>query len=85
MHTTPLVVMGIPGIQELLPLLVIGLILFGGKKIPELMRGMGQGVKEFKKGLDEGMTEFEEGKKDGEKDSKDDIAVVTVEKGGSRV
>jgi sec-independent protein translocase protein TatA len=30
------------------------LVLFGGKKIPELMRGIGQGVGELKKGMDEG-------------------------------
>jgi sec-independent protein translocase protein TatA len=39
--------MGI-GIKELLVILVIVLLLFGGKKIPELMRGLGRGVKEFK-------------------------------------
>ena len=31
----------------------IALLLFGGKKLPEMMRGMGQGVKEFKKGMKE--------------------------------
>jgi sec-independent protein translocase protein TatA len=36
-----------PG-QKLLIVLVIVLLFFGGKKIPELMRGLGQGVKEFK-------------------------------------
>ncbi len=36
-----------PG-QILLIVLVIVLLFFGGKKIPELMRGLGQGVKEFK-------------------------------------
>ncbi len=39
--------MGI-GIKELLIILVIVLLFFGGKKIPELMRGLGRGVKEFK-------------------------------------
>ena len=33
------------------------LLLFGGKKIPELMRGTGKGIKEFKKGLNEGLDE----------------------------
>jgi sec-independent protein translocase protein TatA len=32
---------------------LIALILFGGKKIPELMRGLGQGIKEFKSGMRE--------------------------------
>lgn len=34
--------------QHILIVLVIVLLLFGGKKIPELMRGMGSGIKEFK-------------------------------------
>ena len=33
---------------EIILILVIVLLLFGGKKIPELMRGLGQGIKEFK-------------------------------------
>lgn len=37
------------GPQELLVVLIIILVLFGGKKIPEVMRGLGQGVREFKK------------------------------------
>jgi sec-independent protein translocase protein TatA len=39
--------MGI-GFKEVLLILVIVMLLFGGKKIPELMRGLGQGMKEFK-------------------------------------
>ena len=37
------------GMPEILLIVLIVLILFGGKKIPELMRGLGQGMKEFKK------------------------------------
>ena len=33
------------------------LLLFGGKKIPELMRGLGKGISEFKKGKNEGQEE----------------------------
>ena len=36
------------GPQELIIILVIVLILFGGRKIPEIMRGLGQGMREFK-------------------------------------
>ena len=36
------------GMSELLIILVIVLLLFGAKKIPELMRGLGRGVREFK-------------------------------------
>lgn len=41
------------GTEWLLIALVV-LLLFGGKKIPELMRGLGKGIGEFKKGKDEG-------------------------------
>ena len=37
-----------PGPTEIIIILVIVLLLFGGKKIPELMKGLGKGVKEFK-------------------------------------
>ncbi len=36
------------GVTEILVILVIVLLLFGGKKIPELMKGLGTGIKEFK-------------------------------------
>jgi len=41
------------GWQEILLILVIVLILFGARKIPDLARSLGRGVKEFKKGLSE--------------------------------
>ena len=41
------------GATELIVIAVIVLLLFGGKKIPELMRGLGRGVKEFKDGMNE--------------------------------
>jgi sec-independent protein translocase protein TatA len=40
--------MGKLGATEIIVILVIVLLFFGGKKIPELMRGLGRGVKEFK-------------------------------------
>jgi sec-independent protein translocase protein TatA len=36
------------GPQELIVILIIVLVLFGGKKIPEIMRGLGQGLREFR-------------------------------------
>lgn len=39
------------GTQEILIIALIILILFGGTKIPELMRGLGKGVKSFKEGM----------------------------------
>lgn len=43
--------MGPIGFREILVILLIVIILFGAKRIPELMRGMGQGIKEFKGGM----------------------------------
>jgi len=40
--------LGIPGGWELLVIILVVLLIFGGRKIPELMRGLGQGMKEFK-------------------------------------
>jgi sec-independent protein translocase protein TatA len=37
------------GMTEILLILVVVVLLFGGRKIPELMKGIGQGMKEFKK------------------------------------
>lgn len=41
------------GTPELLLIALVVLLLFGGKKIPELMRGLGKGVKSFKDGMNE--------------------------------
>jgi sec-independent protein translocase protein TatA len=42
------ILLGMLGTTEIIVILVIVLLLFGGKKIPELMRGLGKGMKEFK-------------------------------------
>lgn len=47
-------ILGIIGMQEILIITLVVLLLFGGKKIPELMRGLGSGVKSFKEGMKEG-------------------------------
>lgn len=41
--------MGRFGVTEILVILAVVLLLFGGKKIPELMKGLGSGINEFKK------------------------------------
>lgn len=46
-----MVLLGILGWPELLALAVLVLLLFGGKKIPELMKGLGKGVRSFKDGV----------------------------------
>lgn len=45
--------LGIVGPWEIVIIALIVLLLFGGKKIPELMKGLGKGVKSFKDGLNE--------------------------------
>jgi len=42
-----------PGPQEMIIILIIVLVLFGAKKLPELARGLGQGIREFKKASSE--------------------------------
>ncbi|MCB0754848.1 MAG: twin-arginine translocase TatA/TatE family subunit [Flavobacteriales bacterium] len=42
------IILGFLGPQEIIIVLVIVLLLFGGRKIPELMKGLGKGIKEFK-------------------------------------
>jgi sec-independent protein translocase protein TatA len=44
-------ILGGLGAPEIILIALIVLLLFGGKKIPELMRGMGKGVKNFKEGM----------------------------------
>lgn len=46
-----MVLLGIIGGQEIILILIVVLVLFGGKKIPELMKGVGKGVKEYKKAV----------------------------------
>ena len=43
--------MGRLGIGEILGILVVLLLIFGGKKIPELAKGLGEGIKQFKKSV----------------------------------
>ena len=53
MNTLSILLFGMPTGWEWIILLVVVLLLFGGKKIPELMKGIGKGVKGFKEGLKE--------------------------------
>lgn len=51
--------LGMIGTPEIVLLVLAALLLFGGKKIPELMRGLGSGVKSFKEGMKEGSVDPE--------------------------
>ncbi len=63
------------GTTELLLISGIALLLFGGKKLPEMMKGLGQGVQSFKKGmkepLEEGTEEAESEQENVEEEKKD--------------
>ena len=45
------IILGMPGYWQIILIVLVVLLLFGGKKIPELMKGIGRGTREFKKGL----------------------------------
>jgi len=60
MYILPLAIQG----WEWIIIALVVLLLFGGKKIPELMRGLGKGVKSFKQGMKEVEGEMNEIKKD---------------------
>ncbi len=60
------------GLWEILIIALVILLLFGGKKIPELMKGLGKGVKNFKEGLSEAEKDLQDIKKDLDKPSGDE-------------
>jgi sec-independent protein translocase protein TatA len=63
MNTLFVMPLAIQGWEWIIVALVV-LLLFGGKKIPELMRGLGKGVKSFKEGMKDVQEEVNEIKKD---------------------
>ncbi|MET3112987.1 sec-independent protein translocase protein TatA [Pedobacter sp. CG_S7] len=67
LNSTLLMALGAP---EIAIILVIVLLLFGGKKIPELMRGLGKGVREFKDGKDGASADADVYDRDGNKVNK---------------
>ena len=56
----PTLLIGMPGGPEWLIILAIVLLLFGGKKLPGLMKGLGKGIKEFKDAKNKEGQEIEE-------------------------
>ncbi|WP_172182511.1 MULTISPECIES: Sec-independent protein translocase subunit TatA/TatB [Bacteroidales] len=59
MIMTPLFIGGL-GMQEVLLIVLVVLLFFGGKKIPELMKGLGKGVRSFKEGMNNVEKEIDE-------------------------
>ena len=70
MQVTPLL-FGTLGFWEILLIVLAFLLLFGGKKIPELMRGLGKGVKSFKQGMNEAEEEIKSAAKDTSKEKEE--------------
>lgn len=69
---TNLLLLGfLPSGSEWIIIAVIFLLLFGGKKIPELMKGLGKGVKSFKEGVNEAKEEINKAKEDLDEPVKD--------------
>jgi sec-independent protein translocase protein TatA len=56
--------LGVLGTNEIIIILIIVLLLFGGRKIPELMRGLGKGVREFNDAKSNVKKEIEESTND---------------------
>ncbi|MBN2747402.1 MAG: twin-arginine translocase TatA/TatE family subunit [Bacteroidales bacterium] len=59
-----MVLIGMLGPWQIVIILVLVVLLFGGRKIPELMKGLGKGISEFKKGAKEGEEENDQKKID---------------------
>ena len=57
----------LPSGSEWIIIALVILLLFGGKKIPELMRGLGKGVKSFKEGVNEAKDEINKAKEEVDK------------------
>lgn len=58
------ILLGVVGPWQIVVIVLVLLLLFGGKKIPELMRGLGRGVREFKEGISGDEEKQSEKKKD---------------------
>ena len=64
--------LGSLGFWEIFLIVLVIVLLFGGKKIPELMRGVGKGVKSFRQGMSEVEDELKEATKELDSDTKED-------------
>jgi sec-independent protein translocase protein TatA len=63
----PQLLLGMPNAGELIITLLIIVVLFGGKKIPELARGLGKGIREFNEAKDGIKNEIENGAREKDK------------------
>ena len=68
LSVNPLLLTWMPSGGEMIVLLLIIVVMFGGKKIPELAKGLGQGIRQFNEAKDGIKSEIETGMKDNNKD-----------------
>lgn len=66
--------LGVIGPWQVVIIALVILLLFGGKKIPELMKGLGKGVKSFKEGMNEIEDQINQADESLKKDAEDDTA-----------
>lgn len=64
--------LGVIGPWEIVIIALVILLLYGGKKIPELMRGLGKGIRSFKDGMSDVEKQINDVENDGDKPSKTD-------------
>ena len=64
------------GTTEIVLIAALVLLLFGGKKFPEMMKGLGQGMQSFKKGMNEPISE-ETKKENGKENNKEEIVQIS--------
>jgi sec-independent protein translocase protein TatA len=62
-----ILLLSLPGGSEWILIVIVVLLMFGGKKIPELMRGIGRGMREFSDAKNNVKSEIEEGMKEKDK------------------
>ncbi len=80
--TTSFALIWTPGLPEIILVLVVVLLLFGGKRLPGLARSLGQALLEFKKGLKGAMEDLD---KAGEEPSKEKKPSSKVEEKGKKL
>jgi len=68
-----LIIAGVVGPWQIILIVAVALLMFGGKKIPELMGGIGKGMKDFKKAIKEDDETPKETPNDSTKDSSGDV------------
>lgn len=72
MNTLAILPLGVVGPMQLILIVLVILLLFGGKKIPELMRGLGKGVQEFKSGMEDAEKELKKSTSESAETKKDE-------------